>query len=132
MKRATSREFLAGFLAAWTAFAFASTVAADPLHDGTAIPDPRHISNGWKLPSESYADQPYMVKTDDGAWLCVMTTGKGREGASGQHVISMRSIDRGRTWEPPVPLEPANEPEASYAVLLKVPYGRIYAFPRPT
>ena len=67
-----------------------------------AISDPRHIANGWIIPSECYADQPYLVKTDDGAWLCVMTTGKGHEGASGQHVISMRSTDRGRMWENPV------------------------------
>jgi hypothetical protein len=93
-----------------------------------AVPDPRHLSNGWIIPSEGYADQPYIVKTDDGAWLCVMTTGKGVEGATGQHVVSMRSTDQGRTWEKIVPLEPADGPEASYAVLLKVPSGRIYVF----
>jgi hypothetical protein len=93
-----------------------------------AVNDPRHITGGRIIPSEGYADQPYIVKTDDGAWLCVMTTGRGVEGASGQHVVSMRSTDRGRTWEKIVPLEPADGPEASYAVLLKVPYGRIYAF----
>jgi hypothetical protein len=93
-----------------------------------AIPDPRHISNGWNIPSEGYADQPYIVKTDDGAWLCVMTTGVGVEGAGGQHVVSMRSTDQGRTWEKIVSIEPADGPEASYAVLLKVPGGRIYAF----
>jgi hypothetical protein len=93
-----------------------------------AIPDPRHITNGWNIPSEGYADQPYIVKTDDGAWLCVMTTGVGHEGQGGQHVVSMRSTDQGRTWEKIVSIEPADGPEASYAVLLKVPYGRIYAF----
>ena len=93
-----------------------------------AVPDPRHISNGWNIPSEGYADQPYIVKTDDGAWLCVMTTGVGAEGAGGQHVVSMRSTDQGRTWDKIVPIEPADGPEASYAVLLKVPSGRIYAF----
>jgi hypothetical protein len=92
------------------------------------VPDPRHLSNGWIIPSEGYADQPYIVPTDDGAWLCVMTTGKGLEGAAGQHVVSMRSTDQGRAWERIVPLEPADGPEASYAVLLKVPSGRIYAF----
>jgi len=95
---------------------------------GPAVPDPRHISNGWNIPSEGYADQPYIVKTDDGAWLCVMTTGVGVEGAGGQHVVSMRSTDLGRTWEKIVSIEPADGPEASYAVLLKVPGGRIYAF----
>ena len=57
-----------------------------------------------------------------------MTTGVGVEGAGGQHVVSMRSTDQGRTWEKIVPIEPADGPEASYAVLLKVPGGRIYAF----
>ncbi len=92
------------------------------------VPDPRHITNGWNIPSEGYADQPYIVKTDDGAWLCVMTTGTGHEGAGGQHVVSMRSTDQGRTWSEIAPIEPADGPEASYAVLLKVPGGRIYAF----
>jgi hypothetical protein len=90
--------------------------------------DPRHIANGWEIPSEGYADQPYVVKTDDGAWLCVMTTGKGVEGAPGQHVIAVRSTDRGRTWSKPVALEPAAGPETSYGVLLKVPSGRVYCF----
>ncbi|NWF82796.1 MAG: exo-alpha-sialidase [Bryobacteraceae bacterium] len=90
--------------------------------------DPRLIASGWVIPDESYADQPYIVKTDDGAWLCVMTTGKGAEGEGGQHVISLRSTDRGRSWEKPVDVEPANGPEASYAVLLKAPGGRIFVF----
>jgi hypothetical protein len=92
------------------------------------VPDPRHIVNGRIIPSEGYADQPYIVKTEDGAWLCVMTTGTGKEGDTGQHVVSMRSTDQGRTWEKPVDIEPADGPEASYAVLLKIPSGRIYAF----
>jgi hypothetical protein len=91
-------------------------------------PDGRLISNGRVIPNESYADQPYIVKTDDGAWLCVMTTGAGAEGEGGQHVISLRSTDRGETWEKPVDVEPADGPEASYAVLLKVPSGRVYVF----
>jgi hypothetical protein len=101
--------------------------AAHPSAAGLAA-DPRHIASGRVIPSEGYADQPYIVKADDGAWVCVMTTGKGVEGAPGQHVVSMRSTDQGRTWEKPVAIEPAGGPEASYAVLLKVPGGRIYAF----
>lgn len=92
------------------------------------VPDPRHLSNGWTIPSSHYADQPYIVRTDDGAWLCVITTGSGVEGAPGQHVVSMRSTDRGQSWSAPVDVEPAAGREASYAVLLKTPYGRIYCF----
>ena len=94
----------------------------------TSIPDRRNIKTGWEIPTETYADQPYIVKTNDGAWLCCMTTGSGVEGASGQHVVTMRSTDRGKTWEAPVDVEPADGPEASYAVMLKCPGGRIYVF----
>ncbi len=111
-------------LAAWP-LATALAAGAPP---AATIPDPRHLSNGWVIPDEHYADQPYIVKTDDGAWLCAITTGQGNEGAGGQHVVSMRSTDKGRTWEKPVDIEPADGPEASYAVLLKTPYGRVYAF----
>ena len=34
--------------------------------------DWRHIVNGSVIPDEFYADQPYVVKTDDGAWLCCL------------------------------------------------------------
>lgn len=94
----------------------------------TAIPDPRHIATGWEIPTESYSDQPYIVRTDDGAWLCCVTTGAGHEGQPGQHVVTMRSTDQGRTWEAPVDVEPIDGPEASYAVMLKVPSGRVYVF----
>lgn len=92
------------------------------------IPDPRHIAHGREIPSKGYCDQPYVVKTDDGAWVCIMTTGSGREGESGQHIVAMRSTDCGQTWSSPVALEPVDGPEASYAVLLKTPSGRICAF----
>lgn len=92
------------------------------------VRDWRNITSGYEMPSEGYADQPYIVKTDDGAWLMVVTTGAGVEGAGGQHVISSRSTDMGRTWSKPVDVEPADGPEASYAVLLKTPYGRVYVF----
>lgn len=104
-----------------TILLFAGSVAAQ-------TPDRRLIQNGFVIPDESYADQPYIVKTADNAWLCVMTTGPGGEGAGGQHVISVRSTDRGRTWEKPVDVEPASGPEASYAVPLATPSGRIYVF----
>ena len=90
--------------------------------------DWRHLSNGSIIPSRSYCDQPYVLKADDGAWVCVLTTGAGHEGQSGQHVATMRSTDQGRTWSEPVALEPPEGVEASYAVMMKVPTGRLYCF----
>ncbi len=90
--------------------------------------DWRDIRAGFEIPDKTYSDQPYIVKTDDGAWLVCLTTGAGREGQEGQHVITARSTDQGRTWSAPVDVEPPDGPEASYAVMLKVPSGRIYIF----
>lgn len=92
------------------------------------VPDPRHISHGRIVPSGNYADQPFMLVTADGAWLCVMTVGRGREGQHGQHLVGRRSTDQGRTWSEGVALEPPDGPEASYGVLLRVASGRIYCF----
>ena len=91
-------------------------------------PDPRNITNGLEIPTITYSDQPYIVQTDDGAWLCCVTTGAGREGEPGQIVTTLRSTDQGRTWSAPVAVEPADGPEASYACLLKAPSGRIFIF----
>jgi hypothetical protein len=41
--------------------------------------DWRNIKHGWEIPTITCSDQPYVVKTDDGAWLCCVTTGVGRE-----------------------------------------------------
>jgi len=92
------------------------------------VHDPRNIVTGSVIPDEFYADQPYIVKTEDGAWLCVITTGPGQEGAGGQHVVSLRSTDKGKTWEKAVDIEPNDGPEASYAVTLKANSGRVYVF----
>lgn len=90
--------------------------------------DPRDIRWGETIPDEGYCDQPYIIATHDGAWLCVMTTGRGIEGERGQHVVALRSRDQGRSWSDPVDVEPAGGPEASWAMPLKVPGGRIYVF----
>ena len=90
--------------------------------------DPRDIRTGAVLPDQSYCDQPYVVRTGDGAWLCVMTTGSKHEGSNGQHVVSLRSTDHGRTWSKPVALEPADGPVASWGMPLVTSFGRIYVF----
>lgn len=90
--------------------------------------DPRNIANGLRIPSEGYADQPYVVVTSNGVWVCTMTTGKGLEGQQGQHVVATVSRDQGKTWSELVPIEPDSGPEASWVTPLVTPYGRIYAF----
>ena len=90
--------------------------------------DLRNIATGSVIPDEGYCDQPYVVVTKDGKWLCSVTTGKGAEGDAGQHIISTISGDQGKTWSRPVDIEPANGPEASWVMPLKVPSGRVYVF----
>jgi hypothetical protein len=90
--------------------------------------DARRIQEGRVIPAGYYADQPYLVKTDDGAWVCVVTTGCSHEGGRGQHVVTMRSFDQGKTWEDRAEVEPSTGPEASWGVLLKTPSGRLFVF----
>jgi len=92
------------------------------------IPDTRHISNGLTITSSGYADQPYVVRNDDGSWTCLMTTGSGREGQQGQHIVAARTLDQGQTWSEPVAIEPPDGPEASWVLPFRTPYGRTYAF----
>ena len=90
--------------------------------------DRRQIASGRELPREAYCDQPYVVITDDGAWLCVLTTASGEEGHTSQHIIATRSMDKGATWSEPVSIEPSGPPESSWVMPLKIPNGRIYVF----
>src|ERR671921_553050 len=69
--------------------------------------DTRNITEGLEIPSEGYSDQPYIVKLDDGAWLCVITTGSGREG------------DGGRSWS----AKRYDIPLRAFEIDRKNPYG---------
>lgn len=95
---------------------------------GSVASDPRDIRHGLVIPDEGYCDQPYIVRTNDGNWLCVLTTGQGLEGQRGQHICAAISKDQGRTWSPLIDIEPASGPEASWAMPLKTPGGRVYVF----
>ncbi|MGW8256783.1 MAG: exo-alpha-sialidase [Thermoguttaceae bacterium] len=90
--------------------------------------DPRNIRSGSVIPDEGYCDQPYVVISKDGNWLCTLTTGPGKEGNKGQHVVSTISADKGKTWSKLVDIEPSGDVEASWALPLIVPSGRVYAF----
>ena len=106
----------------------AVTLIAAVASPAPAADDARNIRTGRTIPDEGYCDQPYIVVTKDGNWLCTLTTGRGQEGQKGQHVVATTSADQGKTWSPLVDIEPADGPEASWVVPLVVPGGRVYAF----
>jgi hypothetical protein len=90
--------------------------------------DPRNYETGLAIPGKAYICQNYIVVTDDGGWLCTPTVGPAKEGNRAQHLVSTISRDRGRTWSPFVDIEPPGPPEASWAMPLKIPGGRVYVF----
>lgn len=116
------RDFLGG------AAATPALLQAAAQHAAAEKIDSRNIANGWPIPKEGYVDQPYVVITNDGNWLCVLTTGEGVEGKPGQHIVSTISRDKGRTWSPLNDIEPAGGPEASWVMPLKIPSGRVFVF----
>jgi hypothetical protein len=93
-----------------------------------SVGDSRNIRTGSLIPKEGYVDQPYVVITRDGNWLCCLTTGRGVEGESGQHIAATISNDKGKTWTPLVDIEPANGPEASWVMPMITAFGRVYVF----
>ena len=106
----------------------AQILAPAPAPAPAAPFDWRDIQFGSVIPDEEYVDQPYILRCDDGAWLCTLTTSRGGEGAASSHVLATRSTDQGKTWTTPVALEPETPPESAYSTLVKTPAGRIYVF----
>lgn len=90
--------------------------------------DFRRFDNGAQVPDESYCDQPYVVETKDGNWLCVLTTGPGHESEPGQHIVATISRDKGKTWSGLIAIEPSEGPESSWGVPFVTPGGRVYVF----
>lgn len=80
--------------------------------------DPRAIEAGLPLLVAGYCDQPYVVRYDDGEWLAVVTTADEHEGDPSQRIVSLSSRDQGGTWRETSEIEPAEGPEASWAMPL--------------
>jgi hypothetical protein len=66
--------------------------------------------------------------TEQGHWLCALTTGPGAEGNEKQHAVVTISENAGGTWGPLITIEPQGPPESSWVTPLVVPGGRVYAF----
>ena len=112
------RRSVASIIALGFAFAVAPVTADDT----------RDIATGYVIPDEGYCDQPYVVITKDGNWLCLLTTAGGHEGAANSHVVSTISADQGRTWSKLVELEPVDGPPSVYSLPVVANSGRVYAF----
>ncbi len=89
--------------------------------------DKRRVETGYRIPSENYCDQPYVVVTKDGNWLGVLTTGPGLESTPGQHVAATISEDQGRNWSELIDIETASDRMTSWVTAFAVPSGRVYA-----
>jgi hypothetical protein len=92
------------------------------------VKDIRNITTGDKIPTQYYADQPYLTPTHDGGLLCVVTTGSGHEGSRGQHVLAMKTFNLGQTWQDITPVESPEGPESSWGIPFTAPSGRVFVF----
>lgn len=90
--------------------------------------DWRYIGNGDFLHKDGYVDQPYVVKLENGKWLCVFTTGIGEEGDRGQHIVCKTSADYGKTWSQGIRIEEPAKESSSWAMPYLTKYGRVYVF----
>ena len=90
--------------------------------------DWRNAKNGIEIYTNGYIDQPYVVVLEDKSWLVVFTTGEGREGTGGQHIVSSQSTDQGKTWSEPVRIEDPSDESASWAMPYITEFGRVYVF----
>jgi len=100
-----------------------STLKAQENNDWRYINNPISI-----IPTENYVDQPYVVIAKNRDWVCVQTTGPGKESTAGQHIVATISSDKGLTWSNLINIEPSREIPSSWAIPYITNYGRIYVF----
>ena len=107
------------------------TVTLKPFQD-IETNDSRNIAQGIRIPHHGlYADQPLIVITPTGNWVCCLTVAPGGEGSRGQHVVAIRSTDGGKTWGDVIDIE-STAVGGNYVTPLLTPSGRIYAFYSPS
>ena len=98
-------------------------------HRYSETADPRWFDNGTRIFHDGYADQPYVVRCQDGSWLCVLTTSRHDERGADRTLAVTRSRDRGKTWSPAAyAIEPPELRQPSWGTLYAAPYGRVYVF----
>lgn len=84
--------------------------------DTSAVHDvPAQFDEGFLMRDAAYSDMPYLLATN-GKILSTITVSSGEEGANDQHIELMQSLDGGQTWSTVSTIEPAEGPEASWAM----------------
>ncbi len=87
--------------------------------------DWRNIEEGTIIPTPGmkYADQPYVIKSKDGTWICALTVGTLGEVEKGSRNFSAVTLskDQGKTWSP------FTECNRAYAIPFEAQDGRIYS-----
>ncbi len=94
------------------------------------ISDWRNIRTGSIIPHWGYCDQPYITKTKDGDWLCLITIAHKAEHDLSKQSAATLSRDFGKSWTPLVTVDKEDKSSlegSHYPVPLTTPSGRIYA-----
>jgi hypothetical protein len=92
----------------------------------TVVLDPRNLINGMLMLVDDYLDQPYCVVWNNAtqhAWVCTITANDKPEGSPGEHVMTLRSIDMGASWEAAQDLEPGNTLVNAYSTIVQTNFG---------
>lgn len=112
-------------IAAWIAILCLSNADASPA--AFHCPAEHNIRLARIVWEGAYADMPYMVKLPSGNIGMTLTVSDHKEGHDDQHIVWLVSDNKGISWTEPIPIEPPDGPEASWAM----PYvenGRLFVF----
>ncbi|WP_259067286.1 sialidase family protein [Mucilaginibacter sp. X4EP1] len=105
-----------------------SSTTTDTISNPGTSSDLRQAETGTIIYKNTYVDQPFMLKLNNGDWLSAYTWCTIAEGSDGETVGVSISHDKGLTWKAITTLEPHSvfDPSAFYAVPFLTSYGRIY------
>jgi hypothetical protein len=94
------------------------------------VSDWRNIRTGSIIPHWGYCDQPYITKTKDGDWLCLITIAHKAEHDPSKQSAATLSRDFGKSWSTLITVDKEDKSSlegSHYPVPLTTPSGRIYA-----
>lgn len=109
--------------------AFVVGLASAAAHSafGAATPTDWHFAA--HMLDAAYVDMPYLASVPGAIISTVTYNTNAIEGGADQHVAVLRSTDDGATWSAPIDIEPASNPESSWAMpFYDATNGKLYVF----